>query len=67
MSFEIKKGRPMKLTEDDVRLIRAMHDERKRLAKDMSELTCNAIANKFDISPSTVHEITSGYIWKHVV
>lgn len=57
------KQRGKKLTPDDVRLIRAMHRERKQLAEQMKNLTCKAIAHKFDISPGTVHEITAGYIW----
>jgi len=40
-----------------------MHRERKQLAEQMKNLTCKAIAHKFDISPGTVHEITAGYIW----
>lgn len=63
----MKPGIPKKLTADDVKLIRAMHAERKTLAAQMSQLTTRAIADKFGIAPGTVHEITSGYIWRHVL
>lgn len=54
------------LTADDVSLIRAMVREADRLKAEMSQLTTEAIAEKFDVKPSVVQRIRSGKSWPGV-
>lgn len=52
------------LTEDDVRLIRALAAERKRLLDEAALLSDKRIAEKFEIHPNTVWKITSYSNWR---
>lgn len=45
-----------KLTDDDVRHMRALHDERRRLVEKADQLTISRIADKFEVSYSTAYE-----------
>jgi transcriptional regulator with XRE-family HTH domain len=49
-------GKP-DLPDDDVRLIRAMHDEYRRLRREMDQCSVPAIAEKFGLSRSYVSDI----------
>lgn len=48
-----------KLTDDDCRLILALVEERRELARKAALLTNDKIAEKFEIHPSYVHIIAS--------
>ncbi len=54
-----------KLTEDDVRLIRALVEERAMHLAEARKLTDAAIAEKFEVHPNTIWKVyrTS---WTHV-
>lgn len=55
-----------KLTEEDVRQIRELHAEGKRLRLEAARLSRSEIARKFDIDKRTVGDIVSGRAWRHV-
>lgn len=55
-----------KLTEDDVRLIRALVDERAMHLAEARKLTDAVIAEKFEIHPNTVRKIIDGAAWGHL-
>jgi hypothetical protein len=48
---------------DDVRLIRALAEEKRELERKLSQLTWEAIGEKFDLSGHTVKQIASGRSW----
>jgi IS30 family transposase len=52
----INHGRAM-LTEDDVRLIRTLHEE---------GLSYRVIARKFDVGKTTIEHIVTRQTWRHV-
>lgn len=55
-----------KLTESDVRLIRALFKENQQYVKLARETSQTAIGKKFGISKNQVGKIVSGQDWKHV-
>lgn len=56
-----------KLTAEDVRHIRALHEFKKAEIKRINDtLGIEALAEKFDVAPSTVEKILSFQTWKHV-
>ena len=59
--------RTCKLTEDDIRLIRALTDEREKLLEAASRVSDRALAEKFDVSKSTIHCIAKRQKWVHVL
>lgn len=48
---------PEILTDDDVRLIRAAADERRRLMAEAAKLSAAALAEKFGVSRFTIENI----------
>ena len=54
------------LTEEDVRLLRALYREGERLRKEARDLSLDKIAEKFNISRSTAHEAVTRKTWRHV-
>lgn len=55
-----------KITEEDVKLIRELDQERRALEAKVKGLSQSAIADKFNISKQRVWEICSGGGWSHV-
>jgi hypothetical protein len=55
-----------KLTEDDVRLILALNEERLRLREELSRVTTTAMAEKFGVATSVICRICAGHDWRHV-
>jgi len=55
-----------KLTEEDVRLIRALYLERKKRLAYADELTMGKIAVKFGVAEGTVRDVILYETWKHV-
>ena len=55
-----------KLSEDDVRLIRALVAERERLLTEARKLTDAKIAAKFEIHENTVWKVRQKASWIHV-
>lgn len=55
-----------RLTEDDVRLIRAAGRERRRLLDDARRLSDAELAAKFECGVSTISRILSRQLWAHV-
>lgn len=55
-----------KLTEDDVRLIRQCHNEKVKLRKEIKQLENLALAEKFDVTPSTIADICAYKRYKNV-
>ena len=55
-----------KLTEDDVRLIRGLVDERVRLRQEASLLSNAHIADKFGVSKRAIDRVTAGETWVYV-
>ena len=55
-----------RLKSDDVKLIKQMIDERKKHENEAKRLSNKRIAEKFEISLSTVDKIISGKTWKGV-
>jgi len=56
-----------KLTEDDVRLIYALIDERNRLMKQAKDLSNAKIAEKFEVDKTTIGKLERGEIWTDVL
>lgn len=55
-----------KLTEEDVKLILALNEERLEIRKKLKEVSIEGIARKFDMSPSVIGRIVRGHAWRHV-
>lgn len=55
-----------KLTEHDVALILQLAAERAELLRQARELSFRALAEKFEVSESTVQRIVYGERWGHV-
>ncbi len=55
-----------KLSPEDVRLIRLLVDERKRLQAEARKISDTAIAEKFGISRNTIWRIAKYDIWRDV-
>jgi len=47
----------------DIRLIRALIEEKRELERKLASLTYDAIGAKFDLSGETVRQIASGRSW----
>lgn len=54
-----------KLTEEDVRLIRALGKERLELIRQARALSNAAIAEKFDVSPDTISKVLNCTTWRY--
>lgn len=68
-SLHYKRGserKDAKLTENDVRLIREMLDERKRLKSQLKLISSKTLAEKFEVSVHTIHAISQEKTWLHV-
>lgn len=55
-----------KLTEHDVRLLRALAAERRQLLEQAAELSNAALAAKFGVTPACVERVLYGQTWSHV-
>lgn len=55
-----------KLNSDDVRLIRELCAERRRLETELAKVSTRAIAAKFDIGQAHVSRIDRRVMWGHV-
>lgn len=55
-----------KLTESDVRLIRELIAHREKLRAEVSTLTNQCIAEKFNVHHRTIDKISAGETWIHV-
>lgn len=55
-----------KLSEDDVRLLRAAKAERDRLLAEAAQLSADALAQKMEISPDVIRRVWRGDSWSHV-
>lgn len=56
-----------KLTEEDVRLIHSLANEREALREQLRNMSNAALAEKFEVSASTIDKIVNGSAWRHVV
>lgn len=56
-----------KLTEDDVRLILAVVDERERIKQQLRQMTNAKLAEKFGVHVRTIDRVTACGGWAHVV
>lgn len=68
--YKVKRGSELpqsKLTDDDVRLILAVVDEREALKRQLSELTNAKLAEKFEVHRRTIDRVTAYEGWTHVV
>jgi len=54
-----------KLTEDDVRLIREIVDEREAMRRRLKTMTNAAIARKFGVHLRTIDRVATGETWIH--
>lgn len=66
--LKVKRGSQLpqsRLTEDDVRLIRQLVEQRDELIRRARELTNARIAEKFDVHRRTIDRVTSGEGWGH--
>lgn len=64
-----KRGKDLpwaKLSEDDIRLIRACVEERERLRAQAAELSNAKLAEKFGVHEATIEKVLSGVTWGHV-
>jgi hypothetical protein len=55
-----------KLTEEDARLIRALHAEGKALREKAKTLTLQAIADKFEVSERAIWNVVNGRTWRDI-
>lgn len=55
-----------KLTEEDVRNIRALAAERRALLDRAAALSTPAIAEKYEVKPSCIERVIYGQTWSHV-
>ena len=60
------RHRNSKLTEDDVRLIRQLLDERAEHLRKAKELSARRIAEKFEVNVRTIDKIGYRESWIHV-
>ena len=66
---KVKRGEQLpqsKLTEDDVRLILSLIEEREKHKRAASLLTNARIAEKFGVHTRSIDRITAGEAWTHV-
>lgn len=68
--FKVKRGSALphaKLTEDDVRLIRQLHEYKRREIERLNrELSAKGLAEKFGVHYRTVEKVLMGETWYHV-
>lgn len=67
--YKVKRGSDLpqsKLTEDDVRLILAVVDDREKLKRQLAGLTNAKLAEKFGVHRRTIDRITACGGWSHV-
>lgn len=55
-----------KLTEDDVRALRAIVAERRQLLDRLAAISNKALAEKFDVKESCIERVIYGQTWTHV-
>lgn len=55
-----------KLTDDDVRLIRAAAARRRELLNEAARLSTRVLAEKFEVAPTTIERIVYRERWSHV-
>lgn len=55
--MSVRKGELLKLTEDDIRLIGLLKWERRKLEMQRSQLTDKRLAEKFDVTYSTIEKV----------
>ena len=68
--LKVKRGEDLphaKLTDEDVRYIRLLVEQRELYKRQASELTNAKIAEKYDVHVRTIDRITAGENWTHVV
>ena len=66
---KVKRGEQLphaKLTNDDVRNIRALIDHREELKRQASLLSNKRLAEKYDVHQRTIEKLSSGFSWSHV-
>ena len=66
---KVKRGSQLpqsKLSEDDVRLIRLLLEDRNKLREELKSLSNRAIGEKFGVKACTIDRISSGGGWAHV-
>lgn len=67
MAFDRGSGHyNTELTEDDIRLIRALCVEADMLREQLKGLSLRAIGEKFGLHPQSVYEIKHRRTWGHV-
>lgn len=69
--LKVKRGVELpqsKLTDDDVRLIRQLHDFKKKEIRRLNDaLSIEAIANKFGVHRRTIEKVLFFDGWRHVI
>jgi len=66
---KVKRGEELpqsRLTDDDVRTIRELIDQRSELLRQARELSNRKIAEKFGVHFRTIDRIATGETWGHV-
>jgi len=66
MAAAKRPHRTCKLTEDDVRLIRALCDERDILLAQAAKVSDRKLAEKFEVAPSTIYAVAKRQKWASV-
>lgn len=67
---KVKRGVDLphaKLDEEDIRLIFAAVEERKRLRDEANRLSNKALAEKFGVHVRTIDKVTAYETWTHIV
>lgn len=67
--IKVKRGMDLpqsRLTDEDVRLIRALVEERERHREEAAKLTNAKLAEKFGVHVRTIDKVTAGENWGHV-
>lgn len=67
--LSVKRGDQLphaKLTNDDVRNIRALIDHREELKRQASLLSNKRLAEKYNVHQRTIEKVSSGFSWSHV-
>ena len=67
--YKVKRGVELpqsKLTDDDVRNIRALVEYREKVKRELAGLTNAALAEKFDIHTRSIEKIVARETWGHV-
>jgi hypothetical protein len=68
--LKVKRGSELpwaKLTEDDVRFCRELHEQgRRQIRQALEYCTAKALAEKFAVHKRTMEKVLSGESWGHV-